>query len=124
MTSATFYSGGTYNLATLGIVYNKSVTFSSLEIEVSELTQIIDGNPVYLDFTFYCFKPNTSQAIAFTPTLNGHGAETSTLAENKTFSVYTAAWNTDEVADFRISIDDSDAQAGTYSGTITFTFTT
>ena len=125
MTSASFNDSGLYNIATLGIIYNKDVSFTRLEIEVSELTQTVNGNPEYLDFTFYLYKPNTETEIPFSANLNGHGAGSSVLAENKTFSMYSlAVWNTDELADLRINIDDSSASPGAYTGTITFTFTT
>lgn len=125
VSSVSFEDTGTFSVATLGILYNKDVSFSRLEISVSELTQVVAGNIEYLDFAFHVYKPNTSTPIEFVPEANGHGAGTSVLAENKTFSKYNAeVWNKDEIADFTITLDDSSAAIGFYSGTVTFTFTT
>ena len=125
VTSVSITDEETVSVATLGIIYNRDLSFSRLEIEVSELTQIVGGNIEYLDFTFQVFRPNTSTPIEYSPDENGHGAGNSVLAENRTFTKYNAeVWNKDEIADLVITIDDTNALPGNYYGTITFTYTT
>ena len=125
VTSVTITGTEPTGVATLGILYNKDLSFSRLEIEVSELTQVVAGNIEYLDFIFQVYKPNTSTPIEYSATVSGHGAGTSVLAENKTFTKYNSElWNKDEIADFVITIDDTNALTGNYIGSITFTYTT
>ena len=125
ITEAAFSSAGNYKLATLGIAYTAAVSFSDIHIDVSNLSYTSNGNTYYCDFTFTVYEPNTTTQIAFDVDENSHGSGSSTLMTNKTFTKYSAStWDTDTIADFVITIDDSNAAAGTYNGTLTFTATT
>lgn len=123
--AVSYSSGGDYGLATLGITYNSMVRIPKLEIEVSDLTLNGDDSK-FLDFTLQVYKANDpTSPFSFTQT-SPHGAGSATLFTNKTFTKYdtTHTWNNDEIADFRIIIDDSTAVAGTYSGYLKFIVTT
>lgn len=125
ITEAAFSSAGNYKLATLGIAYTAAISFSDISITVSNLAYTANETTYYCDFDFTVYEPNTTTQITFTEDENSHGSGSSTLATNRTFTKYSAStWDTDTIADFVITIDDSNAAAGTYNGTLTFTATT
>jgi len=125
ITEVAYSSGGNYKLATLGIAYTAAISFSDISITVSNLEYKNDSTTYYCDFDFTVYEPNTTTKITFTEDENSHGSGSSTLVTNKTFTKYSSStWDTDTIADFVITIDDSTAAAGTYKGTLTFTATT
>jgi hypothetical protein len=121
--SVSLTSSGTHLIATLAINYNTNITFSRIAVSFTDLKKT-DNDSLYYPFTMDILRPNTSDRLVnTTSTENGHGAGAATLYENKTFRKYsTDAWNTDEVADFRINLDDSEALAGTYQGNLQIEF--
>lgn len=121
-----YSSAGDYGLATLGIIYNANTTVSRMDIEISDLVYSEDETK-FLDFTLSIFKPNDTTVIPFTPSPNStHGAGSANLFTNKQFVKYDVnqTWNRDEIADFRIAIDDTNAEIGTFSGYLKFIVTT
>ena len=97
-----------------------------MDIEISDLVYSEDETK-FLDFTLSIFKPNDTTVIPFTPSPNStHGAGSANLFTNKQFVKYDVnqTWNRDEIADFRIAIDDTNAEIGTFSGYLKFIVTT
>lgn len=119
--TVSYTSAGNFGIATLGIAYYGSITISKVEISVTNLVNT-DDDTMFCDYVFQVYEPNTTTAIEFTST-SDHGAGYATLFSNRTFTTASASLNTDEIADFKITIDDSDAIAGTYTGYLTFTVT-
>ena len=121
--SVSLTSSGTFELATLGISFTGAdVTVSQVDVEVTDLVHTVDASQ-YLDFTFHIYQPNNHAVeIPFSVDPSSHGAGTATLFENRTF-ILDAINSTDEIADFMITIDDSDAMAGTYTGYLRFILT-
>lgn len=122
--TVSYTTSGDFGLATLAIAYTSNVHISQMDIEVTNLVNTSDDSS-FLDYTFHVYKPNDTTVIPFTQE-SEHGAGTATLFTNKTFNMYDGShdWNTDEIADFRITIDDTFANFGTYTGYLRFTVTT
>ena len=122
--AVSYSAAGDFGLATMGIAFTANVTISQLEIEVSNLVNVEDETK-YLDFSFHVYKPNDTTVIDFAQE-SSHGAGSAVLFKNKSFVKYDLnhTWNTDEIADFRITLDDTLAEAGTYSGYLRFVVTT
>ena len=121
-----YSSAGDYGLATLGIIYNANTRISRMDIEITDLVYSEDETK-FLDFTLSIYKPNDTTVIPFTPSPNStHGAGSAKLFEDKQFVKYDVnqTWNRDEIADFRIAIDDTNAEIGTFSGYLKFIVTT
>ena len=122
--SVNLSSPGAHTIATLVIVFNTKITFTRIAVSFSDLLNTED-NTLYYPYSMDILKPNTSEVLVnTTETENGHGAGGATLYENKEFKKYsTDAWNTDEIADFRINLDEEDVFIGTYQGSITILIT-
>lgn len=122
--TVSYTTAGDFGLATLAIAYNSNMHISRMDIEVTNLVNTSDDSS-FLDYTFHIYKPNDTTVIPFTQE-SEHGAGTATLFTNKTFNMYDGShtYNTDEIADFRITIDDTFANFGTYTGYLRFTVTT
>ena len=124
ISSVDLSSSGSHIIATLVIVFNTKVKFTRIAVSFSDLINT-ENNALYYPYSMAILKPNTSEVLVnTTETENGHGAGGATLYENKQFTKYsTEAWNTDEIADFKITLDDSDVTIGTYQGNITILIT-
>ncbi|MCQ2412508.1 MAG: hypothetical protein MJ057_06080 [Sphaerochaetaceae bacterium] len=125
MTEATMDSAGRHVFSTLVIIYNTQITLKSISVEFSDLVNTEDPT-IFYPYTMEVLKPNSTDHYAeITPTANKHGAGSCVLFNrNTSFSKYSpAVWDTDEVCDFAITLDDTDVPYGTYAGTIKYTFT-
>lgn len=127
ISEATMNTAGRHVFATLVIVYNTRITLKSISVEFTDLVNTTDATLFY-PYTMEVLKPNSTTHYAeITPTTNKHGAGSCVLFnESKSFSIYdpSKVWNTDEICDFAITLDDSDVAAGTYSGNIKYIVTT
>lgn len=125
ISEATMNTAGRHVFSTLVIVYNTKITLKSISVEFTDLVNTTDATLFY-PYTMEVLKPNSTTHYAeITPTTNKHGAGSCVLFNKDTeFKKYsTNVWDTDEICDFAITLDDSDVPVGTYSGTIKYTFT-
>lgn len=115
-----FDSAGDYIFATLMIIYSSrvnenkslSVTFDRLEDSTGTL---------FYDYTMSVYNHNGDSITVVPNQTKGHGAGSVSLLSRLSFSTYstTVLPYRDEIATFKISLDDTNALAGTYSGKVT-----
>lgn len=112
--SVSFSSPGEYRFALLAFVLRAgTVTFSSVEIQVSDLINTEDSEK-YCDFIFRVYEANnTAVSIPFIADPDKHGAGYSVLK-----TIWSPLSGSDEIAELWITIDDTNAVAGTYQGTV------
>ena len=112
--TVSFASAGEYQFAKLAFVLRAgTVFFSTVEIQVSDLVHTEESDK-YLDFIFRVYEANnTAVPIPFVADPDKHGAGSSELKTN-----WTPASGSDEIAEFWITIDDTNAMVGTYQGTL------
>ena len=125
MLTKNFNQGGTYLFTTLAIYFNTRIVGVSLNVSFTDLLNT-DNSSSYVPYTMVILAPDsTTELVSVTNASGGHGAGSATLLNNATLTKYDtdSEWNTDEIADFQITIDASEAPAGTYQSTITITLT-
>lgn len=112
--------------ARFGISLNWRVAFSSILLTFNPLEHTTEAN-VYYDFTIQVVEPHTETPIVTTVPLEiGHGACTAELVSSESgreFEKTIEGPQQDiDIADFIIDLDDSNAMAGHYQGSIVCTF--
>jgi len=129
-----FTGGGVYNrFATLGIRYKGTVTASTISVTFSDLCKLTGENTldttIVCPYRMYIYDAKNSgtllvQVEDYTGE-TGNGGATAVLFDQskKWTSSSPTTQDADVIADFYIIIDDRDAQAATYQGTITTTIT-
>lgn len=125
ITEVQFANPGTYRFATLIIGINKSIAFSSISVSFGPLVHNVDNNAFY-DYSMRLLNPGYDTVLAEVVPDNeaGHGAG-SAVFTSVTFTkpADSGPIFEEEIVDFEIALDDSNANAGTYSGNITCVFT-
>ena len=125
ITEVQFANPGTYRFATLIIGINRSIAFSSISVSFGPLVHNENNNAFY-DYSMRLLNPgyDTVLAEAVPDDEAGHGAGSAVFtAVTFTKPVDSGSIFEEEIVDFEITLDDSTAIAGTYSGNITCVFT-
>lgn len=124
ITEVALNNAGRTVFATLTIVFNSTANLGEVSISFEDLKSAANE---YYPYTLEVLKPDMNEHyVEITPTAGKHGAGTAVLFDNKTFNydVNGAAWNTIEVCDLAVTLDDSDVAIGSYSGDIRIRYTT
>ena len=125
ISSATINSDGKQIFASLFLNFNRSIQFKTINVTFSDLVSTTD-NTVFCPYTMEVLVPAQSNThlVEIYEDQNGHGSGNARLLQTiTTFSRTTTADSEDlRIADFAITLDENEAQTGTYSGTLVFTF--
>ena len=108
-----------YKFASLYLVHNRTLLVSTLTVSATDLT----CDSKFFPYTMVVRDPQ-GNTVSWTPTPSGHGSGSATFVSSSQSETYDYE-NTDgtaHIADFYISLNDTDIPAGTYTGTITLTF--
>ncbi|MBR2281355.1 MAG: hypothetical protein IJ863_01895 [Spirochaetales bacterium] len=123
MTARNFSEGGTFLFSTLAIYFNTTLHGISLDVSFTDLSNTSDPS-LYVPYSMRILVPDSpAELVPVTDAENGHGAGSARLLNSATIQKYdtSSVWNTDEIADFEISINATGAASGTYQATLTFT---
>ncbi len=108
-----------FNFATLYLVHNRNLSVSSLSVSATDLTCDSDFFPYTM--TVRDAQGKTVKWVA-DPYGHGKGAATFVSSEHPVTYNYTTTEGTAHIADFYITLDDTDVPAGKYTGTVILTF--
>lgn len=125
ITEVQFGNPGTYRFATLVIGYNKSMSFTSISLSFGPLLHNMIED-AYYDYSMLIFDPGYNSVLAEVVPDNdiGHGAGSVVFSNVTLLKPANSGLVVErELVDFEITLDDSEAMAGTYSGNITCVFT-
>ena len=125
ISSATIGADGRQVFASLFLNFNRSIQFKTINVTFSDLVSTTDTT-VFCPYTMEILAPaqsNTHLVETFVDQ-NGHGSGNARLLQTITTFSRTTTDDSENlrIADFAITINDAEAQVGTYSGTLTFTF--
>ena len=125
ISSATIGADGRQIFASLFLNFNRSVQFKTINVTFTDLVSTTDAT-VFCPYTMEILVPgqSSSHLVETYTDQNGHGSGNARLLQTiTTFSRTTTTDSEDlRIADFAITLSDDEAQTGTYSGTLTFTF--
>ena len=125
ISSATIGADGKQVFASLFLNFNRSIQFKTINVTFTDLVSTTDTT-VFCPYTMEILVPGQSNShlVETYTDQNGHGSGNARLLPTiTTFSRTTTADSEDlRIADFAITLNEDEAQTGTYSGTLTFTF--
>ena len=125
ISSATIGADGKQVFASLFLNFNRSIQFKTINVTFTDLVSTSDTT-VFCPYTMEILVPGQSNShlVETYTDQNGHGSGNARLLPTiTTFSRTTTADSEDlRIADFAITLNEDEAQTGTYSGTLTFTF--
>ena len=123
--SAAIGVDGKQIFASLFLNFNRSIQFKTINVTFSDLANTSDPT-VFCPYTFEVLVPGQSNThlVEIFEDQNGHGSGNARLLQTiTTFSRTTMDDSEDlRIADFAITLNEAEAQTGTYTGTLTFTF--
>ncbi|MBR6086061.1 MAG: hypothetical protein IKP61_10700 [Spirochaetales bacterium] len=125
ISSATIGADGKQVFASLFLNFNRSIQFKTINVTFSDLVSTTDAS-VCCPYTMEVLVPaqNNTHLVETYVDQNGHGSGNARLLPTITTFSRTTTDDSENlrIADFAITINDEEAQVGTYSGTLTFTF--
>ena len=125
ISSATIGPDGKQIFASLFLNFNRSIQFKTINVTFSDLVSTTDAT-VFCPYTMEILVPtqnNTHLVETFTDA-EGHGSGNARLLSTITTFSRTTTDDSENlrIADFAITLNEDEAQTGTYSGTLIFTF--
>ena len=113
--------------ARFGITLNWRIAFTSIVLEFNPLEHTTEDD-VYYDYSISVVEPHTeTQLVDTTPKAVGHGSCTAELVESGTVMEFEKTIDGPQqdfdIADFLITLDDTNTIPGRYQGSIVCAFT-
>lgn len=122
ITSASVGNENQTPLATLMIIYNSKVTLRSITVTFGPL-KCTEDNTSLINYEMDVLVPNTSAALTSSLNISDTAKSVELLSTATSFDIYSQdAWNTDEIADFAITLNTDSAKPGHYEANVTCTF--
>lgn len=111
-------------IATLMIIYNSTASIKSITMTFSPMTNTSDASET-ISYKMEILEPSTSTAKVSAFNVTNASKSVGILSGVTNYTKYSSSmWDTDEVADFAITLNNPESAApGSYEATITCTFT-